>query len=149
MSHSVRITRTVTTVDTTSTLILNTGYLKTLPGLLKLVQLVSRSNLPFIACSIYRYLLPTNCAHIVAWCRLRWPGRLVLRGLQHSRCRRGAVLPADEHRISGGHLLSARVVSVLTQHGWHHLENHLRKCGCKESPIYMSHHQMIFTLRAC
>lgn len=41
MSHSVTITRTVTTSNTTSTLIVNTGYLKTLPGLLKLAQLVS------------------------------------------------------------------------------------------------------------
>lgn len=41
MSHSVRITRTVTTSETTSTLILNTGYLKSLPGMLKLIQLVN------------------------------------------------------------------------------------------------------------
>lgn len=40
MSHSVTITRTVTTSNTTSTLVVNTGYLKTLPGLLKLAQLV-------------------------------------------------------------------------------------------------------------
>lgn len=46
MSHSVTITRTVTTSNTTSTLVLNTGYLKTLPGLLKLAQLVK----PNISC---------------------------------------------------------------------------------------------------
>lgn len=40
MSHSVTITRTTTT-NSTSALILNTGYLKTLPGLLKLAQLVT------------------------------------------------------------------------------------------------------------
>ncbi|XP_037028954.1 uncharacterized protein LOC119069154 [Bradysia coprophila] len=40
MSHSVTITRTVTTSNTTSTLVVNTGYLKTVPGLLKLVQLI-------------------------------------------------------------------------------------------------------------
>ncbi|XP_055302342.1 uncharacterized protein LOC129568454 isoform X2 [Sitodiplosis mosellana] len=40
MSHSVTITRTVTSSNTTSTLILNTGYLKTLPGLLKFSQLI-------------------------------------------------------------------------------------------------------------
>jgi len=40
MSHSVTITRTVTTSNTTSTLVVNTGYLKTLPGLLKLAQLI-------------------------------------------------------------------------------------------------------------
>lgn len=40
MSHSVTITRTTTTSGNTSTLILNTGYLKTIPGLLKLAQLV-------------------------------------------------------------------------------------------------------------
>lgn len=40
MSHSVTITRTVTSSNTTSTLVLNTGYLKTCQGLLKLAQLV-------------------------------------------------------------------------------------------------------------
>ncbi|CAO1337836.1 unnamed protein product [Diamesa serratosioi] len=40
MSHSVTITRTTTTSGNTSTLILNTGYLKTIPGLLKLAQLI-------------------------------------------------------------------------------------------------------------
>jgi len=40
MSHSVTITRTVTSSNTTSTLVLNTGYIKTLPGLLKLAQLI-------------------------------------------------------------------------------------------------------------
>ncbi|XP_031629419.1 uncharacterized protein LOC116344800 isoform X3 [Contarinia nasturtii] len=40
MSHSVTITRTVTTSNNTSTLVLNIGYLKSLPGLLKLTQLI-------------------------------------------------------------------------------------------------------------
>lgn len=40
MSHAVTITRTTTTTTSTSALILNTGYLKTLPGVLKLAQLV-------------------------------------------------------------------------------------------------------------
>lgn len=44
MSHSVTITRTVTTSNTTSTLVLNTGYIKTLPGLLKLAQLVIKTK---------------------------------------------------------------------------------------------------------
>jgi lysine/ornithine N-monooxygenase len=39
MSHTVTVTRTTTTT-TTSAIILNTGYLKTWPGLLKLAQLV-------------------------------------------------------------------------------------------------------------
>lgn len=40
MSHTVNITRTTTTVTTTG-LFLNTGYFKTVPGLLKLFQAVS------------------------------------------------------------------------------------------------------------
>lgn len=44
MSHTVTITRTVTTNNTSSTLVLNTGYIKTVPGLLKLAQLVSGSR---------------------------------------------------------------------------------------------------------
>ncbi|CAG9819453.1 unnamed protein product [Phaedon cochleariae] len=39
MSHSVTITRTTTT-STTSAIILNTGYLKTWPGILKLAELI-------------------------------------------------------------------------------------------------------------
>ncbi|XP_059618001.1 CKLF-like MARVEL transmembrane domain-containing protein 8 [Phlebotomus argentipes] len=40
MSHSVTITRTTTTTSGSSTLVLNTGYMKTFPGLLKLAQLI-------------------------------------------------------------------------------------------------------------
>lgn len=41
MSHSVTITRTTTTSSgNTSTCISNTGYLKTVPGILKLAQVV-------------------------------------------------------------------------------------------------------------
>lgn len=39
MSQSVTITRTVTTSDS-STILLNTGYLKTLPGLLKILEII-------------------------------------------------------------------------------------------------------------
>lgn len=42
MSHNVMVTRTTTTTTTTSAILLNTGYLKTLPGLLILLQVVSR-----------------------------------------------------------------------------------------------------------
>merc|ERR1712071_246377 len=40
MSHNVMVTRTTTTTTTSSAILLNTGYLKTLPGLLKLLQVV-------------------------------------------------------------------------------------------------------------
>ncbi|XP_052562304.1 uncharacterized protein LOC120412825 isoform X2 [Culex pipiens pallens] len=40
MSHAVVITRTTTTTTSTSHVVLNTGYLKTTPGLLKLAQLI-------------------------------------------------------------------------------------------------------------
>uniref|UniRef100_A0A224XRP8 Putative members of chemokine-like factor super family n=1 Tax=Panstrongylus lignarius TaxID=156445 RepID=A0A224XRP8_9HEMI len=39
MSHTVTVTRTTTTT-TTSAIILNTGYLKTLPGLLKVLEVI-------------------------------------------------------------------------------------------------------------
>lgn len=57
MSHSVTVTRTVTTSNTTSTLVLNTGYIKTLPGLLKLAQLVI--NLIIILVSKYYNVFQT------------------------------------------------------------------------------------------
>uniref|UniRef100_A0A1Q3FNJ1 Putative conserved plasma membrane protein n=1 Tax=Culex tarsalis TaxID=7177 RepID=A0A1Q3FNJ1_CULTA len=40
MSHAVVITRTTTTTTSTSHVVLNTGYLRTTPGLLKLAQLI-------------------------------------------------------------------------------------------------------------
>ncbi|XP_067639471.1 uncharacterized protein [Eurosta solidaginis] len=40
MSHSVTITRTTTSTTNTSYIVLNTGYLKTMPGLLKFFQLL-------------------------------------------------------------------------------------------------------------
>lgn len=40
MSHSVTITRTTTSTTSTSYIVLNTGYLKTFPGLLKLFELL-------------------------------------------------------------------------------------------------------------
>lgn len=40
MAHNVTVTRTTTTTTTSSAILINTGYLKTLPGLLKLAQVV-------------------------------------------------------------------------------------------------------------
>ena len=40
MSHTVVITQRTTTTSSGSSIMLNTGYLKTLPGLLKLAQLI-------------------------------------------------------------------------------------------------------------
>lgn len=40
MSHSVTITRTTTSTTNTSYIVLNTGYMKTIPGILKLLQLL-------------------------------------------------------------------------------------------------------------
>lgn len=44
MSHSVTITRTTTSTTNTSYIVLNTGYLKSFPGILKLFELVSWSS---------------------------------------------------------------------------------------------------------
>ncbi|XP_055913737.1 uncharacterized protein LOC129947260 [Eupeodes corollae] len=40
MSHSVTITRTTTSTTNTSYIVLNTGYMKSAPGMLKLLQLI-------------------------------------------------------------------------------------------------------------
>jgi hypothetical protein len=44
MSHNVIVTRTTTTTTSTSAILLNTGYLKTTPGILKVLQLVTHQN---------------------------------------------------------------------------------------------------------
>lgn len=78
MSHSVTITRTVTTSNTTSTLVVNTGYLKTLPGLLKLAQLVTYPsfchyklyNFPthfIVNINLFLQILGAVCVGLVAW----------------------------------------------------------------------------------
>lgn len=46
MSHTVTVTRTTT--STTSAIILNTGYVKSLPGLLKLAEVVRKIFIKFI-----------------------------------------------------------------------------------------------------
>ena len=46
MSHNVIVTRTTTTTTSTSAILLNTGYLKTTPGILKVLQLVTDQNNP-------------------------------------------------------------------------------------------------------
>lgn len=56
MSHAVVITRTTTTTTSTSHLILNTGYLKTTAGLLKLAQLIINAvNVGIVAWHLRRY----------------------------------------------------------------------------------------------
>lgn len=49
-AQSVRIT-TTTTSSSTSTLVLNIGYLKSIPGLLKLLEVVNIRKLIFFVCS--------------------------------------------------------------------------------------------------
>lgn len=56
MSHSVVITRTTTTTTSTSHVVLNTGYLRTTPGLLKLAQLIIGAvNVGIVAYYIRHY----------------------------------------------------------------------------------------------
>lgn len=44
MSHTVTVTRTTTTTST-SAIILNTGYCKTVPGILKIAEIVNMKYL--------------------------------------------------------------------------------------------------------
>lgn len=65
MSHSVTVTRTTTTT-TTSAIIINTGYLKTWPGILKLLELVSFFIVfKFHITLVWNYvnLAPKHCSH--------------------------------------------------------------------------------------
>ncbi|KAG5678289.1 hypothetical protein PVAND_007976 [Polypedilum vanderplanki] len=48
MSHAVTITRTTTTTTSTSAIVINSGYLKTIPGLLKLAELIIGSICTFL-----------------------------------------------------------------------------------------------------
>uniref|UniRef100_A0A8D8KX00 (northern house mosquito) hypothetical protein n=1 Tax=Culex pipiens TaxID=7175 RepID=A0A8D8KX00_CULPI len=56
MSHAVVITRTTTTTTSTSHVVLNTGYLRTTPGLLKLAQLIIGAiNVGIVSWYLRRY----------------------------------------------------------------------------------------------
>lgn len=117
MSHTVKITTTTTT--NSNALILNTGYLKTIPGLLKLGQLVcfvrvsklymygSYIRSPFIdfghrCCGHCQLLLSTICLHT---CCARF------------------ILFADVGGIFDMHLLSAVGLCRFVEHRWPHFQN--------------------------
>lgn len=71
MSHAVTITRTTTTTSNTSYIVLNTGYLKTLPGLLKLAQFVSISGdntqVIFMINTTSFQIIGAVCVGLVSW----------------------------------------------------------------------------------
>lgn len=54
MSHTVTVTRTTT--STTSAIILNTGYVKSVPGLLKLAEVVSKIKTNTFVFKYYYYI---------------------------------------------------------------------------------------------
>lgn len=64
MSHSVTITRTTTSTTNTSYIVLNTGYLKSFPGILKLFELVSET-LGGELCSISNPILNSRLMQII------------------------------------------------------------------------------------
>lgn len=77
MSHNVIVTRTTTTTTSTSAILLNTGYLRTTSGILKLLQLLLgcvivgligayfgsnyRSEVAFFVAELFLLLIATTC----------------------------------------------------------------------------------------
>lgn len=121
MSHAVTVTRTVTTTNTTA-IILNTGYLKTGAGILKLMQLVTttwkletldvKSELTF-------GILGSGCR------QCRNGGGQVSRKLS-VQCA-GSVLPDDDHSVLDLHVLFAGRLRIFAQHRRTDLEDNLRE----------------------
>ncbi|CRK99999.1 CLUMA_CG013289, isoform A [Clunio marinus] len=68
MSHAVTITRTTTTTTSTSAVILNTGYLKTVPGLLKLSQLIIGGFITFFFAWHFRSYYQYMTSHLFFLC---------------------------------------------------------------------------------
>lgn len=60
MSHTVTVTRTTT--STTSAIILNTGYVKSVPGLLKLAEVVSMLYISLTCIEVSRKCSSSNTA---------------------------------------------------------------------------------------
>lgn len=146
MSHSVTVTRTVTTSNNTSALVINTGYVKTLPGLLKLAQLVSRDwyEALDVDCGFVAYFYLCSFP-LDSWCNLYWIDRRPLWTIQlglswNSR----SFLFADGNNILCGNILSAGLLFIFTQYRWHHLKNDL--CNCHFTNEFSREHFLIFSL---
>lgn len=69
-SHTVRVTTTTTSSSSTA-IVLNTGYLKTLPGLLKVAEFVSYLNYISVPCPVHVYHCSFNACNwdTVNFCR--------------------------------------------------------------------------------
>ena len=130
MSHSVTITRTTTSTTNTSYIVLNTGYLKTLPGILKLFEMVRRKYLQYSLKLSFLSLANRSC-HC-------GPDCLLLQQIEHMvcRCPRSFPLP-NGHHIYDWHILSITVLFDVTQHGWHHFKNNLCRSQAKYSVIHL------------
>lgn len=143
MSHSVTITRTVTSSNTTSTLVLNTGYLRTCPGLLKLAELVNIDLKKILFAFVRRRL--TNFVIISdSWSHMCW-NRCLSLWSSILLCNTRFILLVDGNNIFDWNILPIGIVLILIKHWWHHFKNHLRKLNTSFSfECFNRNHFMVF-----
>lgn len=127
MSHTVTVTRTTTTT-TTSAILLNIGYFKTIPGILKLLHIVSALYLCNSVLHLFWAYLRILCTYILLYyvVKLWRVSELVLNlkvnediksSIQSTLCYSEMnYLPS---RQSGGHktILRNMEISLLLAHG--------------------------------
>lgn len=143
MSHSIVVTRTTTTTTgNTSGFIVNSGYLKTTPGLLKLAQLVRarphRVMTKFWFFFSFAFVSDSQC-------NLRGYHCMEFQTLQSRllKWKSRTFLPAHDDDIFDRDLLSPSVLSCLLEYGRNYLENNLRidlPCPCFPPHPHCVHH---------
>lgn len=128
MSHSVTVTRTTTTTGG-SYIVLNTGYLKTIPGLLKLAQLVNiiLDKREGIHRSVYFNIFVVES--LDPWRHCSGNRGLLLRTLQFHQLPRypRTVVLVDGHHIPHWNFLLVVVLPHLPQHWRNHLKDDIRE----------------------
>lgn len=123
MSHSVTITRTTTSTTNTSYIVLNTGYIKTFPGILKLFQLVSDASR-----QLHLDLIHLLTAFIAHWHCCGDPDGDPLPWQPLLSWRAGLVPLPDGHHIHDRDILFIPCVPHIAEHGRAHRQDNLCKC---------------------
>lgn len=125
MSHAVTITRTVTTTNTNA-IILNSGYLKTGPGVLKLLQLVYKtiqSNSLIAKCKQKHCY---DCYVSGYWRCYNWHSIMEL-SKQLAVSSANTISRSDVCIIFYMHILLIAGMHFLIEHWWIDFENIIRK----------------------
>lgn len=112
MNHSVTVTR-VTHTNTTSAIFINVGYLKSGPGILKLIELV---NIIFFFLPNVKMLFKATFQFIDFECRDFWSA--CKQGLLYPVRRESIIFKTDVDGILDLHILLVTIMCNFSKHWW-------------------------------